>query len=121
MSGWGAFTGIFWPGTTERCGTPSEKSTLIINDATRILNPKETRRNMLQTLHLPHIGFLKTLLMAREKYWWELDVNGMCFSCGTCLHYSPIKRYVRPTTDIYPFNYAGKWKKLINHHSRRQI
>lgn len=98
----------------------SEDKKLIIFNGSRILVPKEARREVLNFLHRSHSGLVKTKKLAQELYYWPTmanDVKQKVESCEACIklrasqQQEPIKQTVpsKPmdTLGLDLFQYAG--------------
>ncbi|KAG1706172.1 Carcinine transporter [Nymphon striatum] len=69
-----------------------EDYTLVLFDGHRIVVPNEVRPKILQMLHVPHQGLVKTKQYARRYYYWpgmNASILNLIEGCHTCTEYQP--------------------------------
>jgi hypothetical protein len=72
--------------------TVTHDDNLLLLDETRIIVPASQRRNILDLLHVPHVGQAKTKTAARQLYFWPSlnnDIKLMVEGCGDCQFFLP--------------------------------
>ena len=72
-----------------------------------ILVPKALRKEILQKLHFPHLGQLKTIALAKQFYFWRgmsTEIQQLVDSCDTCQVHANFqqKETLRPQYATYP-------------------
>ena len=67
----------------------------ILLKSSRIIIPKKMQREILETLHQPHLGMQKTKLRARETVFWtniNRDIDEIVSRCEICQKYQPAQQ-----------------------------
>ena len=73
----------------------------------RILVPKSMRKEVLQSLHIAHLGLQKTTALANQMYFWRgmaKQISQMLDICETCQVHSrfPQKETLKPSIATFP-------------------
>lgn len=58
----------------------------------RVVIPKKLRQDMLQSVHLSHMGIVKTKSLCRSHFWWpnlDKDIESMIKNCEQCSQLLP--------------------------------
>ncbi len=82
-----------------------DNNKLLVYDAERIVIPAGCRREILQRLHLPHAGIVKTRKMAQQLYYWpgmSRDISMLVEKCQVCLQHLPSKPRIDPVLAPVP-------------------
>ena len=87
-------------------------SGLIILDDSRIVVPTAQRKNILNILHKPHAGIVKTRKLAQQLYYWpgmNNDIKTLVTSCSECQRLLPSlpKQPLVITEAQYPMEQVG--------------
>ncbi len=86
---------------------------LLILDGARIVVPRRARCRILELLHRPHAGIVKTQQAARQLYYWPgmsaaiSDVVEQCELCAAALPSKPLAAALAPTTAARPMQAVG--------------
>ena len=65
----------------------NEENPLLLYDNQRVVIPKEMRKYVLQYLHISHVGIVKSIETANNRYYWPgmtRDIKIMCENCTAC-------------------------------------
>ena len=74
--------------------TEDHKEPLITVGGNRIFIPRLARKQILENLHRPHMGYMITQQLAKGRYYWRTlneDIRKKCEGCQTCIEFSPSK------------------------------
>ncbi len=80
---------------------------------TRIVIPKQERKNILKLLHKPHAGIIKTKQQARQLYYWpgmNSDIVNTIEGCQACqenLCSQTVEPLLEDTLNISPMSHVG--------------
>ena len=98
-----------------------EKNKLVVLDDSKVVVPEPARRRILQLLHAAHGGITKTLVNARQLYYWpgmRNSITQMCADCPVCVQEQPSQQSqtLQPTHASRPmemvsldfFHWAGR-------------
>lgn len=58
----------------------------------KLIIPKSLRNKILDELHRPHLGIIKTKIEARSRFWWphkDRDIENKIANCSVCLSLRP--------------------------------
>ncbi len=86
---------------------------LLVLDGARIVVPRRARRKILELLHRPHAGVVKTQQAARQLYYWPgmsaavSDAVEKCELCAAALPSKPLASALAPTTASRPMQAVG--------------
>jgi transposase InsO family protein len=78
----------------------------------RIIIPAVFREQILQELHVGHLGIVKMKAIARSYVWWpgiDADIERLCAGCGACAAEAPAP----PRAPVQPWQYPAEvWTRL---------
>ncbi len=86
---------------------------LLVLDGARIVVPRRARKRILELLHRPHAGVVKTQQAASQLYYWPgmsaalSDAVEKCELCAAALPSMPLASVLAPTTAARPMQAVG--------------